>query len=74
MQQKFGYPTSLVMPGCYEIEDHFYIKVLNAQLHAMVSYFMPYALASGCGKVIISDIIEPRLDFAAKYGLMPVNI
>lgn len=40
MQKKFGYPTSLIMPGSFEIEDHFYIKVLNAQLHSMVCYFM----------------------------------
>jgi len=40
MQNKFGYPTSLIMPGSFEIENHFYIKVLNAQLHSMVGYFM----------------------------------
>lgn len=40
MQQKSGHPTSLIMPGAYEIENHFYIKVLNAQLHSMVCYFM----------------------------------
>lgn len=40
MQKRFGYPTSLIMPGSYELEDHFYVKVLNAQLHSMVGYFM----------------------------------
>jgi D-xylulose reductase len=32
------------------------------------------ALAGGCSKVIISDVIQPKLDIAAKYGIIPVNI
>jgi len=32
------------------------------------------ARAAGCSKVIISDTIQPKLDLAAKYGLIPVNI
>jgi D-xylulose reductase len=31
------------------------------------------ALAGGCSKVIITDIIQPKLDLAAKYGLITVN-
>ncbi len=32
------------------------------------------ALAGGCSKVIITDIIQPKLDLASSYGMMPVNI
>ena len=32
------------------------------------------ALAGGCSKVIISDVIQPKLDLAATYGMVPVNI
>jgi len=32
------------------------------------------ALAGGCSKVIITDVIQPKLDIAAKYGMIPVNI
>lgn len=32
------------------------------------------ARAAGCSKVIISDVIPPKLELAAKYGLIPVNI
>jgi D-xylulose reductase len=32
------------------------------------------ALAGGCSKVIISDVIQPKLDIAAGYGMIPVNI
>jgi D-xylulose reductase len=32
------------------------------------------ALAGGCSKVIISDVIQPKLDIAAKYGMVPVNV
>jgi D-xylulose reductase len=32
------------------------------------------AMAGGCSKVIISDVIQPKLDLAAKYGMIPVNI
>jgi D-xylulose reductase len=32
------------------------------------------ALAAGCSKVIITDIIEPKLEQAARYGMIPVNI
>jgi D-xylulose reductase len=32
------------------------------------------ALAGGCSKVIITDIIQPKLDIAAGYGMIPVNI
>jgi len=32
------------------------------------------ALAGGCSKVIISDVIQPKLDIAAKYGMVAVNI
>lgn len=32
------------------------------------------ALAGGCSKVIISDIIQPKLDIAANYGMIPVNV
>jgi D-xylulose reductase len=32
------------------------------------------ARAAGCSKVIISDIIGPKLELAAKYGLIPVNL
>lgn len=32
------------------------------------------ALAGGCSKVIISDVIQPKLDIAAAYGMVPVNI
>ena len=31
------------------------------------------ALNSGCSKVIITDIAQHKLDFAAKYGIIPVN-
>jgi D-xylulose reductase len=32
------------------------------------------ALAGGCSQVIISDVIQPKLDIAAGYGMIPVNI
>jgi len=32
------------------------------------------ARAAGCGKVIISDVVGPKLDLAAKYGFRPVNL
>ena len=32
------------------------------------------ALAGGCSKVIISDVIQPKLDLASTYGMIPVNI
>jgi D-xylulose reductase len=32
------------------------------------------ALAGGCSKVIITDIIDPKLEIAASYGMIPVNI
>jgi D-xylulose reductase len=32
------------------------------------------ALAGGCSKVIITDIIQPKLDLASGYGMVPVNI
>ncbi len=30
----------LVLPGSFEMSNHFYTRVLNAQLHPMVSFFM----------------------------------
>ena len=32
------------------------------------------ALAGGCSKVIITDVIDPKLNVAAGYGMIPVNI
>lgn len=32
------------------------------------------ALAAGCSKVIITDMIAPKLEQAARYGMVPVNI
>ena len=32
------------------------------------------AMAAGCSKVIITDMIEPKLEQAARYGMIPVNI
>ena len=32
------------------------------------------ALASGCSKVIISDMIQPKLDIASRFGIVTVNI
>ena len=32
------------------------------------------ARAGGCSKVIISDVVQEKLDLAAKYGLIPVNV
>ena len=32
------------------------------------------ALAGGCSKVIITDVIQPKLDIAAGLGAIPVNI
>ncbi len=32
------------------------------------------ARAAGCSKVIISDVIQPKLELAAEYGFIPVNI
>jgi D-xylulose reductase len=32
------------------------------------------ALAGGCSKVIITDVIQPKLDLASSYGMVPVNI
>jgi D-xylulose reductase len=32
------------------------------------------ALAGGCSKVIISDVLQPKLDIAAAYGITIVNI
>jgi D-xylulose reductase len=32
------------------------------------------ALSGGCSKVIITDVIQPKLDLASSYGMIPVNI
>jgi D-xylulose reductase len=32
------------------------------------------ALAGGCSKVIITDVIQPKLELASTYGMVPVNI
>jgi D-xylulose reductase len=32
------------------------------------------ALAGGCSKVIITDVIQPKLDLASSYGMISVNI
>jgi D-xylulose reductase len=32
------------------------------------------ALAGGCSKIIITDVIQPKLDLASSYGMIPVNI
>jgi D-xylulose reductase len=32
------------------------------------------ALSGGCSKVIITDIIQPKLELASGYGIIPVNI
>jgi D-xylulose reductase len=32
------------------------------------------AAAGGCSKVIVTDVIQPKLDMAAKFGMIPVNI
>jgi len=32
------------------------------------------ALAGGCSKVIITDVIQPKLDIAARLGMIPVNV
>jgi D-xylulose reductase len=32
------------------------------------------AKAGGCSKVIVSDVIQEKLDLAARYGLIPVNV
>jgi D-xylulose reductase len=32
------------------------------------------ALAGGCSQVIITDFIEPKLQLASRYGMIPVNI
>jgi D-xylulose reductase len=32
------------------------------------------ALAGGCSQVIITDVIQPKLDLASTYGMVPVNI
>jgi D-xylulose reductase len=32
------------------------------------------ALAGGCSKVIVSDVLQPKLDIAASYGFTTVNV
>lgn len=32
------------------------------------------ALAGGCSKVIITDIIQEKLDLASRFGMVPVNV
>jgi len=32
------------------------------------------AIAAGCSKIIITDMIEPKLEQAARFGMVPVNI
>jgi D-xylulose reductase len=32
------------------------------------------AMAGGCSKVIITDVIQPKLDLASTYGMVPANI
>ena len=32
------------------------------------------AMAGGCSKVIITDVIQPKLDLASSFGMIPVNI
>ncbi|SHH65145.1 hypothetical protein [Clostridium grantii] len=39
MGKNFGLPAYLVKSSSYELENHFYTKVLNAQLHPLVNYF-----------------------------------
>lgn len=38
VKQKFKY--QLIQPGLFEVENHFYPRVLNAQIHPTVRYFM----------------------------------
>jgi D-xylulose reductase len=32
------------------------------------------ALAGGCSKVIITDIVQQKLDLASRFGMVPVNV
>ncbi|KAL6050375.1 Alpha-L-glutamate ligase [Balamuthia mandrillaris] len=36
---KYGRPAAVYQPGQFEAEHHFYIKVLNAQIHPLVAHF-----------------------------------
>lgn len=37
---KFGRSAQVVQPNTFEIEKHYYTKVLNAQIHPLVAHFM----------------------------------
>lgn len=38
MAADFGAPAKVVVPGSFEMENHYYTRVLNAQLHPIVSF------------------------------------
>lgn len=37
---KFGLPAKKIVPGQFQHEQHYYPRVLNAQLHPLVAYFL----------------------------------
>lgn len=40
MDKKFGLPAKVIQPKSFDLENHYYTKVLNAHIHPLVSYFM----------------------------------
>ncbi len=40
MEIKFSEPAQLISPDSFEVDKHYYEKVVNAQAHTLVSYFM----------------------------------
>ena len=40
MQIKYSEPAQFISPDSFEIDKHYYDKVINAQAHTLVSYFM----------------------------------
>lgn len=40
MQIKYSEPAGLIQPDSFEMDKHYYHKVMNAQPHILVSYFM----------------------------------
>jgi len=46
--------------------------VLGAGTIGLVTAFA--ALSAGCSKVIITDVVQEKVDFASRFGLIPVNV
>lgn len=70
---KFGKPAVLVQPSSFQYTNHFYTRVLNAQIHPMVAYFLamsPEQMVSRychLNPQVPSHILESWLNYQPKY-------